>query len=250
VPFGNSGGDLIEDEYREPYSTWKADPSPVNNSAILKTLTPAIDGAIRTHVGAPNPLLVSRARKLALDGLPSYDPARGRLTTHVYNQLLGLKRVSRQQGSILKVPERVAQDRYVLGSATDELAHELGRDPTDDEVADRTGFSVRRMARVREYNPAVSEGSLEASNPETMEVLSGTTIAGGRKGMPAWHGLVYDDLSTQDRKIMEYAFGLNGRRPMSNLDIAAKLGRSPGLISQRKLFIQQLLDQEQELSPF
>jgi hypothetical protein len=65
-----------------------------------------------------------------------------------------------------------------------------------------------------------------------------------------WVELIYDDLSQLDQKILEWTLGFNGKPVLSNQEIARRLGRSPGAISQRKLAIQQLLNQEQELSPF
>jgi IS30 family transposase len=49
---------------------------------------------------------------------------------------------------------------------------------------------------------------------------------------------------------MELTLGMFGNKKHSNAEIAQKLGRSPGAITQRKIKIQQLLDQEYELSPF
>ena len=49
---------------------------------------------------------------------------------------------------------------------------------------------------------------------------------------------------------MEWSLGLHGREKLSNKEIANKLLRSPGAISQRKAKIQQLLRQEETLSPF
>jgi hypothetical protein len=66
----------------------------------------------------------------------------------------------------------------------------------------------------------------------------------------AWIQFVYDDLSPTDQKIMEWTLGLHGQPTMSNQDIAQKLKRTPGAISQRKKMIQDLLNQERELSPF
>lgn len=243
----------LEADYLEPYNAWKADPSPAQNAAILKKLHPVIEGAVRTHVGEPNPLIMGRARRMTLDGLRSYEPQRGRLQTHLYNYLQGLKRVARQQSVVLKVPERVQLDRQSLQTAETDLTHRLGREPTDAELADHTGFSLRRLARVRSYQPAVAEGTMEEANPEAQEVFGGTRLPGqtsAARRLPAWHRVVYDELSDFDRKVMEYAYGLNGRRAMANQDIASKLGRSPGFISQRKAIIQRMLDQGDELNPF
>jgi hypothetical protein len=235
---------MLEPDYEEPYAAWKKDPTPDANAAILKTLDPVIEGAMRVHVGQPNPLLKSRASLMTLDALKTYDPARGRLQTHLYNQLLGLKRVNRKQTSILAVPERIALERQQLEEAASSLRAELGREPVDAELADRTGFSMARMGRVRSYRPAVSEGAIEASAPAGFS-------GGVRPAAPPpsiWPEIVYDELDAYHRKVMEYGLGLHGRRPISNAEIAVRLGRSPGAISQAKLRIQKLLDQEHELS--
>jgi DNA-binding NarL/FixJ family response regulator len=49
---------------------------------------------------------------------------------------------------------------------------------------------------------------------------------------------------------MEHTLGLHGKKVLSNQEIARKLRLTPGAVSQRKATIQQLLNQEQELSPF
>jgi len=237
--------DFLEPDFAEPYKAWKATPGPDTNAGMLKALTPTIEGAIRTHVGEPNPLLTSRARLMALEGLQGYDPTRGRLQTHMYNHLLGLKRANRQQTTILKVPERISLDRYHLENATNELSNELGREPTDMEIADRVGFSPRRIARVRSYSPAVAEGTIDEST-------EGGGVIGGvedplRRQQTAVYDVVYDELDTYHRQIMELALGLNGRRPLSNQQIAQKMNRSPGAISQAKLRIQKMLDEVNEL---
>lgn len=243
--------DMLEDDFREPYTAWKTTPGPQTNSAMLKVLHPTIEGAIRTHVGEPNPLITSRARVMALQGLSSYDPKRGRLQSHMYNHLLGLKRANRQQTTILKVPERVQLDKYHLDNAVKELTAQLGREPNDAQLSDFTGFSPARMAKVRSYKAGLSEGHM--SDLEE----AGVGFAGGGVKMPGvaagpshWHDIVYDELDDYHKRIMELAYGLNGRKPMQNQKIAAKLGRSPGAISQAKARIQKMLDEEHELNLF
>ena len=148
---------------------------------------------------------------------------------------------------MLKTPERVALDRQAIQRATDEFQDQFGREPSDAELADRSGFSMRRLAHVRKYKPGIAESALAGGNP-------GSDPAGARQpgidpGL-AWIHLVYDDLPPVDQVIMEHVLGLFNRPRLSNNEIAAKLRRSPGFISQRKLAIQKLLDQEDSLSPF
>ena len=243
---------LLEPELTPDYEEWKKAGTPEANAKMLGRIQPMIDQAIQAHVGPSNPLLVSRARRMALDALRGYDPSRARLRTHLFNQLQGLKRVSRQQSAILHVPERVSLDRYHLERHTQELTDKLGREPSDDELADATGFSPRRLQRVRSYLPAVAEGTLESADPEGRQQIYGGVIIPQQQQAraDAVRDLVYGDLSPQDKLIMEHTLGMGGRRPLSNQQIAAKLGRSPGLISQRKAAIQQMLDRASEISPF
>lgn len=240
----------IEPEFDEPYQAWKKTPGPDTNAAMLKVLKPTIEGAIKTHVGETNPLIESRARKLVLDTLPGYAPERGRLSSYVYGQLQGLKRINRQQTSVLKTPERVAQDSYFLSQAEKELQNELGRTPTDSELADKTGLSYKRMKTVRQYHAPVSEGQIVDPETGMSGYVGNVKNPWQQQRHSAWTHMVYDDLDPYHQKIMEYTLGMNGQRKLSNAQIAAKIGRSPGAISQAKARIQALLDQGETLSPF
>jgi hypothetical protein len=71
-----------------------------------------------------------------------------------------------------------------------------------------------------------------------------------QKRHSAWTQMVYDDLDPYHQQVMEHTLGMNGRRVASNADLAKKLGKSPGAISQAKARIQTFLDQGEELSPF
>jgi len=241
--------DMLEPEFQEPYQAWLAQPGPETSRAMLTALEPVIQRGIRTYAGASNPLLASQARLLTLRGLKSYDPKKAKLGTHLYNQYQGLRRIQRQQQQTVQAPERVIFDQQKLRFHEQALTDELGREPTDLELADRTGFSLKRMQRVRKYQPGVSEGMLENIDPNLLGALS-PAVAHSQRSRQMWIDMVYQDLPDLDKKVMELSLGLHGRRPMSNQEIAAKLKRSPGAISQRKARIQQMLDQEPDLGAF
>lgn len=234
-------------DFEAAHMTWAADRSPQANATMLKTLDPVINSAIRTHVRTSNPLIKARARKITLSALGSYNPKRGRLKAHLYSQLQGLKRQYAQQAHIMRVPERILLDRRGLKLASTELEDELGREPTDQELATRTGLSTKRISKVRQYSPAMSEG-----------FLAGIGEAGGHapavkqdiSNRAVWLQVIYDELGPFDKKIMEWTMGINGHPILSNEQIAMRLKRSPGAISQRKAMIQKMLDEEQEISPF
>ncbi len=65
-----------------------------------------------------------------------------------------------------------------------------------------------------------------------------------------WRDIVYDELDDYHRSAAEHALGLHGRSVPSNQDVAAKLSRSPGAISQAEARTQKVPDGEYESSPF
>jgi DNA-directed RNA polymerase specialized sigma subunit len=243
-----STDDRLEPEYAEAYDAWSADPTPTNNAAMLKAIDPIIRKGVTANVGqGPNPLMQSRARQIALKSLGSYDRKRAKLQTHLMNNLQSLRRQDRQVSNVVRAPERVILDQRKLLEYEQELKDELGRDPTDAELMNRSGFSGKRLAKVRGWHPGAAEGTVEGMD---VNLLSSLGVGPSQEAHDMWVQMVYDDLPPLDQKVMEYTLGLNGRKPLSNQEIAKKLGRSPGAISQRKKRIQEALNAEPELSPF
>jgi len=237
--------DYLEQEYKDAYENWTQDDTPEGNAAILSAVDPIIHKGVSMYGSGQSPLLRSRARKLTLQGLHNYDRKRSRLQSHLLNQMQGLRRISRQQHDIINVPERVLSDSHKLHQYTQELQDKLGREPSDSELSNKAGVSTKRIKYVREWQPGLTMGQLSAVDPE---------FSPGARSLEqnhdAWLEVVYDDLPPIDQKIMEWSLGLHGREKLSNKEIATKLLRSPGAISQRKAKIQQLLRQEETLSPF
>lgn len=230
-------------DYDAAYNEWKASPTPEANASVLRTLDPVINGAANTHVGRVNPLIKGKARSLTLNALQSYDPKKGKLTTHIYNQLQGLKRFSAQTAAGVYVPERVSLDKRALGLANQELKDTLGREPTDDELSDHSGFSPGRIKQVRSVNPAMSTGffSQLGENSEGLD-----PAVNKQSGLnQTWEKLVMSEMSPIDQKIVEYH-----KQGLQNQQIAAKLRLTPGRVSQRKKVIQEAFDREADLSPF
>lgn len=237
--------DYLEPKYKEAYESWSSDSTPEGNAAMLSAVDPIIQKGVSMYGDGASPLIRSRARKLALQSLGSYDRGRSRLQSHLLNHMQGLRRISRQQHEIIKAPERVLLDSHKLHQHEQELLDKLGRDPSDDELANKAGISLKRIKYVREWQPGLTTGQLSAIDPE-----SSPAIRASQKTRDAWFEVVYDGLSPIDKKIMEWSLGMHGREKLSNQEIANKLSRSPGAISQRKAKIQHIIRQEESLSPF
>ena len=229
------------------YPTWKKSPNPALNTQIVQSVQPIIDTAVNSYAGqSASPTVRSRARIMALKALGTYDPARGNVKTHLLSQMQGLRRLAAKSQNIISIPEQVGLDYHRLNDNENELRDSLGRDPTDEELADMTGLSTRRIRKVRMFNQPVSEGmtaartgdSEDSTNTDIASVLPNNTTHAD-----AWLNFVYDDLSPTDKLVMDMILGRNGRRKTSTQDIAAKLRITPGAISQRAAKIQEMIDQ-------
>jgi DNA-directed RNA polymerase specialized sigma subunit len=234
----------LEPKFQQPFNTWQQDPNPDNASALLTAVKPAIDRGIRAHVGTKiSPATRSHARRLALGAIRSYDPHQAQLTTHIVNNLQGLKRAVRQQSHVMAVPERVELDRRRVASARAELEDRLGIEPSPQQLADYTGLSLRRLRHIQQFRPPIAEGKFTTPTEESQ----GFTPAVQQDPSDAWLDLIYEDLAPIDQNILDWTLGLHGRRPASNQEIAKRLRLSPGAVSQRKARIQMLLDQREEV---
>jgi hypothetical protein len=224
------------------WKAWKKTPTPQNSVAMLNSLDSTIDRAIQSQTGTLDPVLKGKARVMTMDAMERYDPSKGKLVSHLYNHLQGLKRYSAQMGAGVHIPERLSLDRQMVRLAKQELNDRLGREPTEDELADRTGMSPKRLEQIRGVSPAMSEGYFSSLGDEGeggfMPAVRGTSS-------PAWEKLVMAEMHPIDQKIIEYH-----RMGLQNGRIAEKLRISPGRVSQRKQVIQRMLDQEDSLSPF
>jgi hypothetical protein len=227
---------MLEEQYRQAYDRWRRERSPGAASAVLDAVAPVLRSAVRTFAGEGGPVMESRARLLE-----RYDPARAPLRSHLMSHLRGLQRYAAAQGRAVYIPERVALQSRAVRDAENELEDRLGRAPSTAELADHTGLSPARIARVRTASPGLVEGQTYGEDDEGAESQSMPAVRGG-EGRGAWRDFVYQDLHPTDQVIMEHALGLHGRPATSKTLIAKKLGLSPGAVSQRAAKIQKKLD--------
>lgn len=230
-------------DYMKPYQAWTKDPTPANASEMLKSIDPLIDKAISAHVGQVDTGTRSRARRIALKSLRTWDPNRAALPTYLTHQMAALKRYQAQRSPGISIPERVSLDKKMLDETEEELRGDLGREPSIQELADRAKISTKRISYLRNYANPVAEGQLLATT-------GGTFSPAVLQETEAWPEVVYTDLDPTNQLIFDWTLGMHGKQPLSNLEIARKLRLSPAAVSKRKAHIQMLLDQQEELSPF
>lgn len=239
-------------DFDAAYNTWRTNKNPDTNTQLINSVRPIIDTAVHSYAGAnANPTLKSKAKLMALKAMETFDPERGNVKTHLLSQLQGLRRLSAQAQNIISIPEQVGLDYQKMNEAENNLRDDLGRDPTDEELADYTGLSTRRLRKIRAFNQPVASGSTaqETSDDMFSEEIS-SRIPGRQNSAKAWENFVYEDLNPTDKIIMNSLLGRNGKKRMSTQEIAARLNITPGAVSQRAAKIQSMLDKRFDLGGF
>lgn len=249
LPFASgSSGNQLEPEFSDAFQQFKTTPTPQTRGALLKNVNPIIDTAIHSYGGPSrgSPVLRSQARKLALEAFDNYDPVRSSLKNHLLSHLRRLNRIGGQEAQIIGMPEQVSMNLKMLDEAENELRMKLARDPSDSEVADYTGLSLKRIGYIRQARPTVATGSIIPDEDGNADMPASTIP--GQEGVQSkiWEQMVYHDLTPRDQMIFDYTLGRNGRPKLKVEQIAIKLGVTSGAVSQRTARIQQMLDQQFE----
>ena len=228
----------IEPEFAPSYDLWKADPGPAGSASMLTAVKPVIDTAVKTYGGlSSGPTIRSHAKRIVLDSLPKYDGNKGKLKPFLMSHLQGLRRIAGDETATIHIPERIRLDHNLLTKATNDMRDDLGRPPSDGELAEQTGISIARIGKVRHAAiPAVGEG---------YEHVTAKPIG---HHDTTWHDFVYHTLRPEDQLIMEYSHGMRQRPVLGTAEIAQLMRVTPAAISQRKKRIQDLLDQSQSMS--
>jgi RNA polymerase primary sigma factor len=138
------------------------------------------------------------------------------------------------QGRTIRLPVHIGQRERKIARAERELAVELERTPTDEEIAQRADISLRELRETREYSrtvtslqrPVGEEGDTELGDllpsdaPEPVEEVE----IGFRQ--EAVHRAL-ENLSEQEQEVIRLRYGINGDEPTPLREAGKRLGLSP-----------------------
>jgi DNA-directed RNA polymerase specialized sigma subunit len=211
---------------------WKAyssDPSPNNLKPLMTAMQPLIHSEVnRWKAAAPQPALHRQAQSLTLHAIKTYDPNKGAaLGTHVMNRLKKLSRTAYQHQDLVRLPENKKLRSQALYNAESELQGELGRDPTNAELADRLGWSPKRVSDVQR--------SLVGEYVESQDV-GGEMFSDvyGRDVSDPVLDYVYYDLDPTDKQIFEHLTGYSGKPVLTMQQVGIRLGLTDSQVRTRK----------------
>lgn len=230
LPITDEEKEVLTAKKETPYSVWQADPSVDNLAGVLESLRPTIASSLASMGAAGNPHVMAKARVVAAKAIKSYNPEAGAsLPTWVSNQLRQLTRDIRKSNNSLSVAEGVQLDGYRLYQAETEFEDENGREPTVEELADKTHLSVKRIKAIRKKLKAVvTDGTVTSEAGDSMVATQNTDYTQDALEY------VYADSDTTDKKLLEYMTGFGGEDKLDNKAIMEKLKLTPVQLTRRK----------------
>ncbi len=190
----------------------------------------------RSYVGRGVPLLdlIEEGNLGLMHAVGKFDPERGcRFSTYATWWIRqSVERAVINQGRTVRLPIHVARELACYVRTEQALRWELARTPKSTEIAERTGFSVERIAklrRIRERSVSMDAplddhsghilldclGDARARNPR--DCACEQEMAALIKG---WLG----ELSPRHREVIEMRFGINGCERGTLENIGLRLG--------------------------
>ena len=212
----------------EMWKKWKAGGMQQKDlEPLLKSFKPMIKAKVNQYankVRIPPSAIDLNFQIEFVNALKAYDPNKGSLGTYVFQYLNKGKRWITENQNIGRIPENRVYKIRKYQNTVAELNEDLGREPTQKEIAETIGWSEKEVDRMDSElrNDLVSQGFEEdpfALVPsKTEEVLK----------------LFKYELVGDQRAVYEHLTGYGRERLTSTGDIAKKLGLKDYQVSRIK----------------
>lgn len=221
------------DSYSRAYNTWVVSQTPEAMAEVVNAFMPTINAEIIQYSG-PKELLRSRARYLVTQAVRSFNPLGStKLNTWVVTNLKQLSRYGKRLRPV-RASEAMIRNAAELASVEKSLEDDLGRKPTDEELVDETGWSLKTIADIRKSTPATVSGMTDSEDDEGGFSEPGVVTP---SRLPYAAEAVYMGLDDKDKAIFDGKTGMHGKKQESGTSLADMLNLSSAAISQRSAAI-------------